>query len=465
MNLRVWQRECIEQAVSQYKAGQPHFLCLATPGAGKTLMASILAKSLISENLIDLVVCITPSLIVSDDFRFELEKQLGKKLDGKLGSIGRCLTYHSMLLEDDLWSLFNEHRVFVIFDEIHHCSGSDIFNANAWGQKIISDIKGKAIYTLALTGTPWRSDSLPITLSRYTDNESIHCDYRYGLTQAISDNVCRTPNITLIDNDKITLIESNSTSKYDSFNALFTESNCSYQSLIENEPLIEYMLIKADRKLTLLRHQDRKAGGLIVASSVSHAKAIYSILRRLLNEDANIVTYLEPNSVSIIKKFKLSNTKWIISVGMISEGTNIPRLKVCCYLTRVKTELYFRQVLGRIIRANGQEGDKGYLYMPSEPTLTEYAHRINMDIPDKNIIYKEVITDRDNRIKDIYVQNRVDKSKEPPGEIFLEEQASSIKIERESSILSSGYERSLKLPGKFKLKSFSLSDSLTKETL
>ena len=357
MNLRVWQRECIEQAVSQYKAGQPHFLCLATPGAGKTLMASILAKSLISENLIDLVVCITPSLIVSDDFRFELEKQLGKKLDGKLGSIGRCLTYHSMLLEDDLWSLFNEHRVFVIFDEIHHCSGSDIFNANAWGQKIISDIKGKAIYTLALTGTPWRSDSLPITLSRYTDNESIHCDYRYGLTQAISDNVCRTPNITLIDNDKITLIESNSTSKYDSFNALFTESNCSYQSLIENEPLIEYMLIKADRKLTLLRHQDRKAGGLIVASSVSHAKAIYSILRRLLNEDANIVTYLEPNSVSIIKKFKLSNTKWIISVGMISEGTNIPRLKVCCYLTRVKTELYFRQVLGRIIRANGQEGD------------------------------------------------------------------------------------------------------------
>lgn len=203
MKLRVWQRECIDKAVSQYKADQPHFLSLATPGAGKTLMASILAKELISENLIDLVICIIPSLIVSDDFRLELEKQLDKKLDGKLGSIGRCLTYHAMLLENNLWNLFEEYRVFVIFDEIHHCSGSDVYNSNAWGQKIISDIQGKATYTLALTGTPWRSDNIPIALSHYTESGQVHCDYRYGLARAITDNVCRTPYITLIDNDRI----------------------------------------------------------------------------------------------------------------------------------------------------------------------------------------------------------------------------------------------------------------------
>lgn len=390
MKLRVWQKECIEQAISKYKAGQPHFLCLATPGAGKTLMASILAKKLISENLIDLVICITPSLIVSSDFRLELEKQLGKKLDGKLGSIGRCLTYHSMLLEDDLWSLFNEHRVFVIFDEIHHCSGSDIFNANAWGQKIISDIQGKATYTLALTGTPWRSDNVPIALSHYTKSGLVQCNYRYGLARAITDNVCRTPNITLIDNDRISLTESGCVTKFSSFKTLLKESDCSYQSLIESESLIEYMLKQADEKLNHLRLSDDSAGGLIVASSVSHAKTIHTALTNCLGEKANIITYLEPNAVSLIKQFKTSNKKWIISVGMISEGTNIPRLKVCCYLTRVKTELYFRQVLGRILRANGKNNDMGYFYMPAEPTLAEYAYRVNQDVPSTNIVHKDI---------------------------------------------------------------------------
>lgn len=386
MKLRLWQTECIEQAVNQYKNGKPNFLCLATPGAGKTLMASTLAKTLIKRNLIDLVVCITPSLIVSEDFCFELEKQLGKKLDGKLGSIGRCLTYHSMLIEEYLWSLFDEHRVFVIFDEIHHCSGSDVYNSNAWGQKIISDIQGRATYTLALTGTPWRSDNVPIALSHYSENGLVYCDYRYGLARAITDNVCRTPNITLIDNDKISLTESGYISKFNSFKTLLKESDCSYQSLIESEALIEYMLKQADEKLNALRTIDPRAGGLIVASSVAHARGIHSTLKRLINEGAEIVTYLETNAVSLIQKFKLSDSKWIISVGMISEGTNIPRLKVCCYLTRVKTELYFRQVLGRVLRANGIKNDKGYFYMPSEPALSEYAYRVNQDVPDANVV-------------------------------------------------------------------------------
>jgi superfamily II DNA or RNA helicase len=449
MNLRVWQRECIEQAVSQYKAGQPHFLCLATPGAGKTLMASILAKRLISENLIDLVVCITPSLIVSDDFRFELEKQLGKKLDGKLGSIGRCLTYQSMLLEDDWWSLFNEHRVFVIFDEIHHCSGSDIFNANAWGQKIISDIKGKATFTLALTGTPWRSDNVPIALSHYTGSGLVQCDYRYGLARAITDNVCRTPNITLIDNDRISITESGSIKSFSSFKTLLKESDCSYQSLIESEALIEYMLKQADEKLNILRLSDDRAGGLIVASSVSHAKSIHTVLTNRLGEKASIVTYLETNAVSLIKQFKASNTKWIISVGMISEGTNIPRLKVCCYLTRVKTELYFRQVLGRVLRTNGMNSDKGYFYMPSEPTLAEYAYRVNQDVPSVNIVNRDMKFN--TKSKDS--KERIKSTQFPPSHTISNYDFSfsnDLEPPNSSSSLSKKYIDSLSINGLFK---------------
>ena len=55
----------------------------------------------------------------------------------------------------------------MIFDEIHHCAGSNVDNANAWGEQIILNIQDKAKYTLALTGTPWRSDAAPIVLSNY----------------------------------------------------------------------------------------------------------------------------------------------------------------------------------------------------------------------------------------------------------------------------------------------------------
>ena len=456
MNLRAWQKECIDNAVLRYQSEQSHFLCLATPGAGKTLMASRLAKQLFDNQLIDLVICITPAIILSEDFQGELEVQLGKKLDGKLGSIGRCLTYHAMLNEINIWDLFEDYRVFVIFDEIHHCSGDDLTNSNAWGQKIISDIQGKATYTLALTGTPWRSDNIPITLGQYSDAGTVHCDYSYGLAQAISDKVCRTPNITLIDNNKITLTESGSTSQFTSFNSLFKDSKCNYQSLIESDLLIEYLLKKADKKLNSLRKTDHKSGGLIVASSVSHAKHIHNMLKRHLNEDAYIVTYLEPDAVSLIKEYKLSATKWIISVGMISEGTNIPRLKVCCYLTRVKTELYFRQVLGRILRADGLDNEKGYFYMPAEPTLSEYAKRVGQDIPHENIVNFDSITSHSKQNQEKSTDNKLIGIK-PALLLEIEEYEDHRgKVALGTSKLSKDYEHSLGLFGQFQKKIFSL---------
>jgi len=40
MKLRQWQADCLNSALHKYLSGQNHFLALATPGAGKTMMAS-----------------------------------------------------------------------------------------------------------------------------------------------------------------------------------------------------------------------------------------------------------------------------------------------------------------------------------------------------------------------------------------------------------------------------------------
>lgn len=74
---------------------------------------------------------------------------------------------------------------------------------------------------------------------------------------------------------------------------------------------------------------------------------------------------------------------------MISEGTDIPRLQVCCHLSRVKTELYFRQVLGRILRVNKAINQEAWLYTFAAPKLVEFANRIAEEIPDVPVIFRE----------------------------------------------------------------------------
>ncbi|MFT6584781.1 MAG: superfamily II DNA or RNA helicase [Cognaticolwellia sp.] len=383
MKLRNWQSECIHLALDKYTSGKKHFLALATPGAGKTYMASALADKMLKRALADIVICFSPSSVVCVDFSETLENVIGEKFDGLLGSKGHSLTYQSMqYLEDDFWGLFKKYRVFAIFDEIHHCSGSTLENANAWGEQIILNIQDSAVFTLALTGTPWRSDTAPIVLSHYSSGTNkIECDYVYGLSEAIWDKVCRVPQIVAIDNDNISVTVDEEIKLFGSFKDLLSQSIFPYQEIIQNEHLLLHTIKLANDQLDKLRITNPSAGGLIIAASVDHANQILQLMADHFSEAATIITYREDEPTKLIGQYRQSATKWVVSVGMISEGTNIPRLQVTCHLTRIKTEMHFRQILGRNLRITDAPNQEAFLYMPAEPKLVEYAYRVAQDIP------------------------------------------------------------------------------------
>lgn len=390
MKLRPWQDECIGLALSKYQNKENHFLVLATPGAGKTIMASELANLLLKKDLVDLVLCFSPSAIVAKDFSTSLQNRTQERFDGLIGAKGRSLTYQSLqYLSPDFWSLFDRYRVFIIFDEIHHCSGTSVENSNSWGEQIIVNIQNKAKYTLALTGTPWRSDSSPIVLSKYADyNQRIVCDYVYGLSKAISENVCRVPSIITVDNNNISVTEQNETKTFNNFNKLLSDSDTAYQYLIENDTVIHYIITQAQQQLNHIRQDNPNAAGLIVASSVEHAHKIQNMMQHQFKENAVTVTYRESNAAHTIQQFRASKTKWIISVGMISEGTNIPRLQVCCHLSNIRTELHFRQILGRILRITNNVNQQAIMFVPAEAKLLEFARRVELDIPHESGVVK-----------------------------------------------------------------------------
>lgn len=388
--LRNWQKTCVDKALNKYKSGNKHFLTQATPGAGKTVMSAHVSKQLLDANMIDLIICFSPSVNVANGFTETFARILQCSFNGKLGSLGTSLTYQAIqYIDERFWETISKHRVLAIFDEIHHCSGETLAEANAWGEQVIVKVQKATTYTLALTGTPWRSDSLPISLSSYSDPEGkIICDYQYTLEQAILDKVCRKPKLVLVDNEKLQYTSPDERKSYASIQALFKEQKISYSSILEDSDALTHILKLSADKLNSIRTENHNAAGLIVASSVAHARQIQTILNEQLKQSSVMVSYHDPNAQSIIEQFKNGDSPWIISIGMISEGTDIPRLQVCCHLSNVRTELYFRQVLGRILRITDGSNQEAWLYTFAEANLVKFSEEIEQDIPDSCLYVK-----------------------------------------------------------------------------
>ncbi|TDX15903.1 superfamily II DNA or RNA helicase [Buttiauxella sp. BIGb0552] len=382
--LREWQKECSEAALQKYKSGSPHFLCLASPGAGKTMMAAEVARRMLELNLVDLIIFFGPSSAVVSSVESTFSNILERNFNGGLGAVGAAYTYHSLMYFDKtFWISLQRHSVLVIFDEIHHCSGGSLDNANMWGGEILAQVQQCASYTLALTGTPWRTDNTPIVLSKYTDPDGeIYCDYIYGLQQAIVDGVCRKPKIVLINSNNLVFSSDDIVKKFGSISDFLSETTASYKSIIWHPEAMKYVLKVGCEKLCEIRKTNSDAGGLIVASSVEHAYQLLRILEDEFAQTATIVTYHDRDALSKIAYYRHSTTQWIVSVGMISEGTDIPRLQVCCHLSTVKTELYFRQVLGRILRVNQSKNQEAWLFTMATDELTLFSNRLAEDLPE-----------------------------------------------------------------------------------
>ncbi|HIE4032192.1 TPA: DEAD/DEAH box helicase [Pseudomonas aeruginosa] len=393
-SLRSWQNSCITRALEHFTV-TPHFFCQATPGAGKTRMAAELASRLLEQDRIDLVLCFAPSCQVVEGFRSTFAAVLGRRLDGQIGAVGAAYTYQAMEYRDEgFWQLLDDYRVFVVFDEIHHCAGHDPLLSNAWGQQILHRVQDRAAFTLALSGTPWRSDDKAIALARYSSPEGhLICDYRYGLKDAITDGVCRSPRIVLLDNQKVKLTEElgadSSVRLFPSIAKLLGESPVTYEELLRHDEVINPILSLGCSKLSELRQIKPDAAGLVVATDIEHAQQV-ALALDAMGEECRIVTNKTPDAQQVINAFRSSACRWIVAVGMISEGTDIPRLQVCCYLSRIRTELHYRQVLGRVLRRTGESDDQAWLFMLAEPTLQGFAERISDDLPDDLAVLNDV---------------------------------------------------------------------------
>jgi superfamily II DNA or RNA helicase len=265
----------------------------------------------------------------------------------------------------------------VILDEVHHCGDSE---NKAWGPSVIGAFE-HCEQILSLSGTPFRTDNNPIPFAKYVTKESsdrnfMVVDFDYGYGSALRDGGIVRDIIFPIYNSKVGWRTLNYGDQFYELSKVIKDkrSRALNIALSPTSDYVRGVLEEATIKLDTIRargnHKD--AGGLVIARDIADAKKIAKLLTDICEEPVAIVHSGDKDASSKIDSFRYSNKKWIVSVKMISEGVDIPRLRVGVYLSNIKTEVFFRQAIGRIIRwMDGVKMQTAFFFFPMmEPFIT-----------------------------------------------------------------------------------------------
>jgi len=379
--LRAWQAD----ALRQYLTSTPRdFLAVATPGAGKTTYALRLATELFATGLISRVTVVAPTEHLKTQWA-DAASRVGIRIDphftnasGRHGLEfhGVAVTYAQVASKPLLHRARTKAApTLVILDEIHH-GGDDL----SWGDAIREAFE-PAAHRLGLTGTPFRSDTSPIPFVRYqmgTDSiRRSEADYTYGYAEALRDGVVR-PVLFLAYGGSMRW----RTKAGDEVSARLGEpmtkdatAQAWRTALDVKGEWIPSVLAAADKRLTQVRRGVPDAGGLVIASNQTQARAYAKILHRIAGEKPVVVLSDYAGSSGKIEEFEEGNQRWMVAVRMVSEGVDIPRLCVGVYATSTSTPLYFAQAVGRFVRAR-RRGEMASIFLPSVPLILEHAARL-----------------------------------------------------------------------------------------
>jgi superfamily II DNA or RNA helicase len=358
---------------------------------------------------IDSVIVIAPRREIVKQWAADFKVVTGRymsKISGvtELEDFGKdvCATWAAVQgLQNAFSDLCNSKKTLVVCDEHHHAAVEA-----AWGDSANSAF-ANAKYVLILTGTPIRSDGNESIWLAYDDKGKIShpTDGTYTLTygEAVDLLYCRPVSFhrhegrfsVSIDDQSVHVSSqrpaeiSGGLSRIGALQKMlsFYRLACTpqFEANDSEMPLrggYQWTMVEAgSEKLDDIRNRMPEAGGLVIAPNIEMAEYFVKVIEAIEGERPVIVHSEKSDSDERIAAFKNSTRRWIVSVAMISEGVDIPRLRILLYLPNSQTELSFRQAIGRVVRTNGYDDDtRAYVVMPSWEIFDQYARRIEREM-------------------------------------------------------------------------------------
>ncbi len=376
IRLRPWQKAALDQFVD---ARRPDFLAVATPGAGKTTFALTAARHRLAIRPGRLVVVAPTAHLklqwaqAASRFALHLDPAWAAA-DGSLpGDMHGIVTTYQQVATSAPAIRPLARGSFVIFDELHHAADD-----RAWGDAVRHAFED-ADRRLALSGTPFRSDTRSIPFVDYHLDEA-RPDYEYGYGEALADRRVVRPVFFPRTNGQMEWAAPDGTEHSATFDDDLDAARASQRlrtALSLEGEWLPTVLRAAHHRLVEVRAEQPDAGGLVIATDQEHARGIAEILRSRYGTRATVVTSDDPQASLKIAAFAAGTEPWLVAVRMVSEGVDIPRLRVGVYATTTSTELFFRQAVGRLVRwTRGVPRQKAWLFIPDDPRLRRLAHGI-----------------------------------------------------------------------------------------
>ncbi len=374
IRLRAWQQEALAALEARRRSS---FLAVATPGAGKTTFALAAVRRALIARHVRRVVIVVPTQHLKLQWaeaaeRFDIHLDPAWSAgDGALPSDvhGVVTTYQQVAANPDALRRV-AGDAFAVLDEIHHAA-----DARSWGDGVRRAFS-PAWLRLCMSGTPFRSDQSAIPFVHYEGDEAVP-DYEYGYGKALRDASVVLPVYFPRINGRMEWTGPSGEAYHASFSDPLGRALASQRlrtALDLEGRWLPAVLAKAHRQLEHLRLRDPRAGGMVIAMDQDHARGIARIFSALLRVRATVAVSDDANASRAIAEFTAGDAPWIVAVRMVSEGVDIPRLRVGVYATNTVTDLFFRQAVGRLVRVSHPRARQlAYMFIPDDARLRAFA--------------------------------------------------------------------------------------------
>lgn len=376
VRLRPWQSAALAALLA---SSDSSFLAVAAPGAGKTSFALAALRAELARQPARIVV-VAPTAHLKTQWA-RAAAAFGLHLDPAWAPAdgafprdmhGVVTTYQQVAAAPSAVRVLAE-GAYAVLDEVHHAG-----DEQAWGQAL-AEAFGAAHRRLLLSGTPFRSDTRAIPFVRYVDDEA-EADYSYGYAEALADGGILRPVYFPRVGGEMEWTAPDGALQAASFDDPLTAALANQRlrtALSLEGEWLPTVLREAIERLRQVRRHHPEAGGLAIATDQEHARGIASLLRWRFGVEAETVTSDDPSASARIATFGAGRGDWLVAVRMVSEGVDLPRLRVGVYATTTTTELFFRQAVGRLVRwTRGVRDQRAWLFIPDDERLRVYANGI-----------------------------------------------------------------------------------------
>lgn len=370
---RRWQEEFFKQWMARPIST---FLLIVIPGGGKTMAAMQAARAWMAAGSDRRVIVVVPTDNLREQWREEAAR-LGIELQTKEfgtsfkhGFQGGVATYSLVASQSLVFrKLCSTVPTMVIFDEIHHCGDDASFGRG------IKDAFELAKERLLMSGTAWRSDGTAIPWVRYDGNGFAVADYSYDYPHALNDEVVR---FLVFDYSRGTITH-DITGQCHTLSSDSSEDEAAKllrRLLDARGDFVREQIRMAHEKLVEVRKSFPDAAALAACIDQAHAVLVAEVIRNETGCEPSVIVSDSEIENDTARSFRDGRKEWIVAVRKVSEGTDIKRLQVLCYLTNTTSELFFRQLVGRVSRYRGKEDREAYVYLPADPRLIACAQNI-----------------------------------------------------------------------------------------